>query len=294
MTPASSPGNSTEMGLGQVLRSARTTRGLSLADLQSRTKVRAKYLSALEDERYEDLPPFPYARGFLLAAAQELGLESDSLVARLSHVMAALPAAQGGERPRLDAGVTPAVRRSRFRRMLTLIGGALIVVGVALVVYFAQQLREFSQPAPPPVAVATPAPAASVTSTPAPTLSAGAASSAQQTPQPATSPTAASSLQATPAPQNPTPRDLTLTGTDGVTLEITLSGASWLRVIGDGRTIFEGIVRDGESRRWQARQTLSIRVGNGGAVSGTVNGQPLGVFGGNGQVVDRTFRLASP
>jgi cytoskeletal protein RodZ len=282
------------MGLGQVLRTARTTRGLSLADLQSRTKVRVKYLSALEDERYEDLPPFPYARGFVLAAAQELGLDGEPLVARLGQVMAALPGAQGGERPRVDAGVTPAVRRARFRRTLTMIGGAFAIVGVALAVYFAQQLRQLSQPAPPPgpIATSTPAPTP-MGSMPTQGVGVGAAASPQPSPGAAAPATPAPSALASPTPQGPTQPYQALAGADGITLEITVAGASWLRVIGDGRTLFEGVVRD-ETRRWQARRMLTLRVGNGGAVSGAVNGQPFGVMGRNGQIVNRTFRIAGP
>jgi cytoskeletal protein RodZ len=281
------------MGLGQMLRSARTARGLSLADLQSRTKVRAKYLSALEDERYEDLPPFPYARGFVVAAAEELGLDSGPLVTRLSHVMAAMPDAHGGEPPRIDAAVTPAVRRARFRRMMTTVGAAAAAVAVALAVYFAQQLRQFSQPAAAPTVAATPVPAATPEAAATAPLAGAPASPSAAIPSPVASPAPALSPPS-PTPQVAAPRDLTLAGTDGLTLEITVSGASWMRVVGDGRALFEGVIRDGETRQWQARRTLAIRVGNGGAVSGTINGQPLGVFGGSGQVVNRTFRLAAP
>jgi hypothetical protein len=257
-----------------VLRSARTARGLSLADLQSRIKVRAKYLLALEDERYEDLPPFPYARGFVLAAAEELGLDPGPLISRLSSVMAALPAAQSADWRRLDAAVTGAVPRSRLRRIMTSAGTALVIVGVGLAVYFAQQLREFSQPPPPPTATGAPAPAG--------------------TPDASTTLPAVSGDTPSSAPQISEPKDLTLTGTDGLTLDIHISGVSWLRVIADGRALFEGLLRDGESRRWQAQRTLMLRVGNGAAVSGTVNGRSLGVFGGNGEVVDRTFTLVPP
>ncbi len=290
MTPASSPGGPPETGLGQVLRSARTARGLSLADLQSRIKVRAKYLLALEDERYEDLPPFPYARGFVLAAAEELGLDPGPLISRLSSVMMALPAAQSDDWRRLDAAVTAAVPRSRLRRIMTTAGTALVIVGIALAVYFARQLREFSQPPPPQIATGPPAPAGTPdASTPLPAASGDTPSSAPPSPGAQTSPTPESS-----APQVSAPKDLTLTGTDGLTLDIHISGVSWLRVIADGRALFEGLLRDGDSRRWQAQRTLMLRVGNGAAVSGTVNGQSLGVFGGNGEVVDRTFTLVPP
>jgi hypothetical protein len=267
---------------------------LSLADLQSRTKVRAKYLSALEAERYEDLPPFPYARGFVLAAAEELSLDPDPLIARLRSAMTALPAAEQGDWSRLDGAVRPAVRRSKLRRLVTILGGTLIITAIAMAVYFAQQLRQFSQPAPPPAPppTATPAPAATPdASAQNPGSLEGAGPGARPVPAavapaPGTAPEAAT-------PAMSAPRDLTLTGTEGLTLDVIVAGVSWIRVVADGRAAFEGLLRD-ETRQWQARRTLVVRVGNGGAVSGTVNGQQLGTFGGNGEVVDRTFTLAPP
>lgn len=277
-TRSSGRGRADPSGIGQALRITRTERGLSLADLQARTKVRAKYLSALEDERFEDLPPYPFARGFLHTMAIELGLDPEPLTQRLAAAMSGAEDSSAQNWRRLDAAIVPAVPPSRRRRLAVSAGVAIIVIGVGLAIYFAQQLREFSQPSP----AATPqssseTPGATQLTTPP-----------DVTPAPGTAVPGASDLTAAPG----TAPDRTA---DGVTLDVQASGRSWLRVVGDNQPVFEGFVSAGESRRWQSRTSMSIRVGNAGAVALVVNGRSIGVLGQPGEVVSRAFQKdASP
>ncbi len=60
--------------IGSSLRQARERRGLQLADVQRETRIRARYLQALEEERFELLPGEAYVKGFLRSYADFLGL----------------------------------------------------------------------------------------------------------------------------------------------------------------------------------------------------------------------------
>jgi cytoskeleton protein RodZ len=66
--------------LGSSLRDARVRRGIELAQVAAETQIRMRYLQALEDERFELLPGSVYAKGFLRAYADYLGLESQLFV----------------------------------------------------------------------------------------------------------------------------------------------------------------------------------------------------------------------
>lgn len=66
--------------IGRTLRKARTDRGLELADVERATKIRAKFLEAMEEERWEALPAPAYARGFLDIYARYLDLDRDALL----------------------------------------------------------------------------------------------------------------------------------------------------------------------------------------------------------------------
>ena len=64
--------------LGRRLAEARTAKGLSLADVESITRIRQKWLEALENGEYSKLPRGAVARGFLRTYAAYLGLDVQS------------------------------------------------------------------------------------------------------------------------------------------------------------------------------------------------------------------------
>jgi cytoskeletal protein RodZ len=66
--------------LGEVLRSARESKGVDLARVERDTKIRARYLSALEKGDYRDLPGAVYTKGFLRNYGQYLGLDPEYLI----------------------------------------------------------------------------------------------------------------------------------------------------------------------------------------------------------------------
>lgn len=68
------------MRIGDVLREARERAGLGLRDAEAETKIRIKYLEALEREQWDELPSAAYAKGFLRTYGQLLGLDGDALV----------------------------------------------------------------------------------------------------------------------------------------------------------------------------------------------------------------------
>lgn len=63
--------------IGSSLREARRLRNVDLADVERATRIRVKQLEALEQERFELLPPDPYRRSFLREYADFLGLDGD-------------------------------------------------------------------------------------------------------------------------------------------------------------------------------------------------------------------------
>src|SRR5919205_2720270 len=73
--------------IGTTLREERIRLGLGIDEVEFETKIRAKYLMALEDERFEALPGTAYARAFLRDYAEQLGLDPQELVNRLNQVV---------------------------------------------------------------------------------------------------------------------------------------------------------------------------------------------------------------
>lgn len=73
--------------IGETLREARMRQRLDIADVESRTKIRAKYLRALENEEWGLLPGPTFVRTFLRTYAEVVGIDPHLLVEeyRLNH-----------------------------------------------------------------------------------------------------------------------------------------------------------------------------------------------------------------
>jgi cytoskeletal protein RodZ len=96
--------------LGEVLRTAREGKGVDLARVERDTKIRERYLSALERGDYRDLPGAVYTKGFLRNYGAYLGLDPEYLI----DLYRIESATASGERPRTPARPRPlAARRSR-------------------------------------------------------------------------------------------------------------------------------------------------------------------------------------
>ncbi len=60
---------------GELLRKVRESRGIEIDDIAQRTKISRAYLSAIEEERWQELPAFVYLRGFITELAKYLKLD---------------------------------------------------------------------------------------------------------------------------------------------------------------------------------------------------------------------------
>lgn len=66
-------------GVGSTLREARNRRKIDLSQVEAATKIRIRYLRAIENEEWELLPGEAYARAFVRAYASYLGLDAERL-----------------------------------------------------------------------------------------------------------------------------------------------------------------------------------------------------------------------
>ena len=64
--------------IGSALREERHRRKLDLGDVASATRIRVTHLEALEQERFDQLPPGLYRRSFLREYADFLNLDADA------------------------------------------------------------------------------------------------------------------------------------------------------------------------------------------------------------------------
>jgi cytoskeleton protein RodZ len=127
-------------GVGNKLHEARTRKQLSLQQVEEATKIRGRYLQAIEDDDWDQLPGDTYARAFIRTYGRFLGLDGERLAEEQRRGRGA---ARPGERlPRVDPKPRPVARkRGRRRRGISprvvavavtaLVVAALLVVGLS-------------------------------------------------------------------------------------------------------------------------------------------------------------------
>jgi cytoskeleton protein RodZ len=111
--------------IGASLREARLRQGLEFPQIEVGTKIRGKYLRALEDEQFDVLPAQTYVKGFLRSYAEYLGLDGQLYVDEFNSRYVATE-----EEPPIRARRTATPRRSRRIQSGVLIA---TLVGIALV-----------------------------------------------------------------------------------------------------------------------------------------------------------------
>jgi cytoskeleton protein RodZ len=121
--------------IGSSLREARLRQGIDFPEAEQSTKVRSKYLRALEDEQFDVLPAETYVRGFLRTYAEFLGLDGQLYVDEFNSRFVAT-----GDEPVRTRRATPSPRARQQRKfesravMFALIGIA-AVTGLIIVAW---------------------------------------------------------------------------------------------------------------------------------------------------------------
>jgi cytoskeletal protein RodZ len=111
--------------IGSSLHEARTRQNLDLEEMERRTKVRAKYLRLLEDERFDQLPGHAYTKGFLQVYANALGLDGRLYVEEYNSRYVT---GEDEVSPRLPRGPSRSPRRRRERRETRTVAVALAAI----------------------------------------------------------------------------------------------------------------------------------------------------------------------
>lgn len=294
--------------IGRQLSEARENRRISLEQAERETRIRLKYLMAMEAGDFGALPNPVVARGFLRSYARYLGLDPEPLVEALQQT---LPEPAPFTRPPRREGrhvLEMDLSRPAGSGLTAVLSAALVVLLFAIAGYWLWAQGYLSVPLipgrgartvpsptlPPAITQPPPTPTAIPTVAPSPTP--------QPVVAPATAtPTAMATTPATVAPTatpTPTPRRRivlatpTPTPTPGnlLVVEVNLVDRTWLRALVDGQLVEEGLFDKGQTFTWEG-QVVEIRTGNAGGMKLIVNGEDLGILGAPGEVQHWLFYL---
>ena len=267
--------------LGGELRQAREAKGISLAEAEVATRIRERYLKAMEANDWAALPTQVQTRGFLRNYATFLGLDGDTVLSRFGQATMragiALPPPPASDSAVPTADKKGAVFQPRDidiegsvgRLPAWLSSDILIGVALALVVVIIGfgVLNLISGNSDEPVVAPT------ATLPLAPAVTSGA-------PQPTTE-GETSSGDTTSAVVTPTFD----ASTGSVQLSLEATEHVWVRVTVDGNKVLEGILAPSAPETWQGTEQITLETANGAGLSAVVNGQPTGPLGERGEAL---------
>ena len=113
--------------IGNTLREARLRRGLDISDCEAATKIRTKYLRALEEEHFEVLPGSTYVKGFLRTYAEFLELDGRLVLDEYESRFSTRPEGVFGH-PDSDAARRRAKKRRNREGRVLLITSCIVMV----------------------------------------------------------------------------------------------------------------------------------------------------------------------
>jgi cytoskeleton protein RodZ len=118
--------------IGNVFREARNRRKIDLSEVEAATRIRVRYLRAIENEEWEALPGGVYTRGFIRTYGGYLGLDGDRLADDYRKSV------EGGRRPGPDpvagsASAPPPSWDLRALRAPLTVGIVLLIAVLAIV-----------------------------------------------------------------------------------------------------------------------------------------------------------------
>ncbi len=272
---------------GARLKQAREEKGISLAEAEEATRIKAVYLAALESSDWGALPSEVQARGFLRNYASFLELDPDEGLVEVTVSPSSSDQGEmtrGGETllgssiPTTQDGTIFKPRDISLERLprswtdlLTTLGALLLVLAVAAAgVWLIQRgLGSLNQPSQ-----------AATQSSEALIGTATATVGVDTTP--------------TSSPQLTTPTPTFAVSSDNVQLVVEAVEHVWGRVTVDGAVVFEGVFAPDDPQTWQGTRYVMIETGNGAGLRATVNGQPQGPLGERGEIVALAWSPAGP
>src|SRR5512147_2767474 len=124
--------------IGEFFKQVRETKGLTVDEVASKTRIRSDFVKALEEGNFAKLPDQVFARGFVRSYARSLGLDEEDAIHRFIQSAGAFYEKQD-ERERLKARQVEEERKRRANRK-----AVAIAIGIAILTLVVLLSREQS------------------------------------------------------------------------------------------------------------------------------------------------------
>lgn len=261
---------------GARMKQERERRGVTLDEIALGTKISTRFLRAIEDEHFEQLPGGIFNKGFIRAYARHLGMDEEQIVA---DYLAATGATATKKPEANDAVAQPLPQKTSGGTAnlpwgLFAVGLLILALGFSVFGFYSREKLAKLQNS----TVVKPSRTAPGEQTAAPQ------SGVPQAPVPAQTENVAVASQG--SVQRPT-ANATPPGAFAVSL--TTTDECWIAITADGKEVFQDTLLEGARKTFTAEKEIVIKAGNVGALDFEFNGEALPVQGEDGEVKTLVF-----
>lgn len=255
---------------GAKLKQQREQRGVTLEEVSQSTKIGSRFLRALEEDRFEQLPGGIFNKGFVRAYARSVGLDEEETVAGY------LEATEGGPaNPEVPVALPEIRAEARADSSAGLPWGAfailLLLAALAVAIWGVRNRQAAARGEP---------------TTASPTVSQ--AEKAAVMANPGTARQKPSELLTDASSRTVNVRSNSASA-QVVNLQIRIRQDSWISIVADGEQITRGTLPANSVRLIRAAKEVVVRAGNIGAVDFEFNGTKLPAQGQDGQAKTLIF-----
>ena len=269
-------------GIGTILKKERESKKITLEQVEEATKIRRKYLEAIENEKFEVLPGEVYVKGFVATYLKYLGIKDRADVAEILKPKPApvdiseqIAAAEQVHEEQVSRKLQRSDKKNKKKEVfeeppLTKNTKMILFISIAaiLVLFVLQGIYSAGQPNP---------------------------NDDTQQNIAGEQQGEAANQEGTDVPMEPSvPEEPVYDGLE-MSLEILNLDPNkrekcWMKVTVDG-TAAEYNLTEGQIQQVHAAQQIDLHLGNAGVVKVTLNGIELGTLGAQGKVVKESFKV---
>ncbi|KRK99403.1 Xre-like DNA-binding protein [Secundilactobacillus odoratitofui DSM 19909 = JCM 15043] len=264
--------------IGETLRDARIAKGYTLDDLQQTTKIQKRYLIAIEDGQFSDLPGDFYVRAFIKQYAETVGLDGNELLDQFSDQLPSTKTQEYKDRVNEENPETRSAQRkvddrtAKIRRQVPIVAAVVVVVAVLIGIWYAstknsQQSSSSQNVDSSSVSVSGSSQKASSASSKASSKKAKKASSSASK----------ASFSKVSTSGTTTTYDMT-NAPKTKTVKLKSSASAWVSVTSNGSTVWQGTLTAGKTQSVKVSSSATsatFNLGNAPSTSITIGGKKL-------------------
>ena len=247
------------MNIGKELKETREYSGISLNSIEEKTKIRKKYLIAIENNNFDVIPGEIYVKSFIRGYAEQVGLDGEKLITEYRHQRKQEKEKQKKLEEMEENKDTPGILDNSNKLFIIIFITLLLLFGL---IYFGFLYNSNSENETASTTGANENIFHNINSV--------------------------SMENENNIIKNNSNENIQK---EEYNIIIGARERSWIQIVIDENEKFSGFIDKNSTKKYNGQKKLIIKTGNGNAIQVCINGEVKGPWGKSGQVIKKEFKI---